>query len=59
MKNPCNKCVDRHFMCHADCKKYQEFKLGMDEIKKKVSENAAMESFLTDIRKRLSRYGGK
>ena len=32
MNAPCKNCPDRHYLCHAECEKYTEFRKLRDEF---------------------------
>ena len=46
---PCRGCEDRVMGCHTVCLKYQIFKQGKDEERKKRNEYKKIESLQRDI----------
>lgn len=38
MRNPCKGCEDREVGCHADCKRYADWKVEKDRLREERSE---------------------
>ena len=56
---PCRDCSDRTVGCHATCEKYAKYKKDMDklrhELRKKMNEERATESYVADSVYRVQR----
>ncbi len=56
-KSPCKGCEERQLHCHAECRKYKQYKADVEEVRTKCKEELAENSFFYDLKNRVHRLG--
>lgn len=57
-KSPCGQCTDRYVGCHGVCDKYAEYRVGINESKKRVYTAKKLEHNVGRVLYRHHKKGG-
>lgn len=57
--NPCYKCTERHFKCHAECEKYADWKAEFEQLKQKRKNETEFFRYYVERKERKEKQKGK